>query len=142
MKKMTLWQRLNIALVLMIILLVGGFYVVYWTQKARSESKLRIGELATAKARVRLDMVEADDAVRGLLLDPKSEIEKTRWRQALTDFGANINQAEAAASKAETSARTYTNMIQAVTNLREFAQKKLGPFQNHVLELAETNGAE
>jgi len=142
MKKMTLWQRLNIALVLMIILLVGGFYVVYWTQKARSESKLRIGELTTAKARVRLDMVEADDAVRGLLLDPKSEFEKSRWRQALTDFGANVNQAEAAARKAETSARTYTNMIAAVTNLREFAQKKLGPFQNHILELAETNAAE
>jgi len=50
MKKMTLWQRLNIALVMMILLLVGGFFVVTWTQEARSEAKRHIAELTTAKA--------------------------------------------------------------------------------------------
>lgn len=135
MKKMTIWQRLNIALVLMILLLVGGFYVVYWTQKALSESRLRIAELTTAKARVRLDLIEADDAIRGFLLDPKSELEKGRWRQSSTDLGASIKEAEHAAGN-------HRTMLEAATSLGDFAQKKLGPFQSRALELAETNGAE
>jgi len=135
MKKMTLWQRLNIALVLMILLLVGGFYVVYWTQKALSESKLRISELSTAKSKIRLDLVEADDAIRGFLLDPKSDIEKGRWRQSSTDLKASIEEAQHVA-------HTYTNLFDAALALRDFAQKKLGPFQSRVLEVAETNVSE
>jgi methyl-accepting chemotaxis protein WspA len=135
MKKISLWQRLNIALALMVLLLLGGFYVVYWTQKALSESKLRIAELTTAKAKVRSDLVEVDDAIRGFLLDPKSELEKGRWRQASTDLKASIDHAESAA-------HGYTNMVEATVKLREFALKKLGPFQNRVLELAATNAPE
>lgn len=135
MKKMTLWQRLNIALVLMILLLVGGFFVVHWTQNALSDSKLRIGELTTARAKVRLDLVEADDAVRGFLLDPKSELEKGRWRQASTDLKASIDHAESAA-------RNHTNLVETIVRLREFAVKKVGPLQSRMLELAATNTAE
>src|SRR6266404_1881130 len=135
MKKITFWQRLNIALALMVLLLLGGFYVVHWTQKALSDSKLRIAELNTAKAKVRLDLVEADDAIRGFLLDPKSELEKERWRQASSDLKASIDHAESAGNG-------YTNLVEASVRLREFALKKLGPFQNHVLELAATNAPE
>jgi len=135
MKKITFWQRLNIALALMVLLLLGGFYVVHWTQKALSDSKLRIAELNTAKAKVRLDLVEADDAIRGVLLDPKSELEKERWRQASSDLKASIDHAESAGNG-------YTNLVEASVRLREFALKKLGPFQNHVLELAATNAPE
>jgi methyl-accepting chemotaxis protein WspA len=135
MKKITLWQRLNIALVLMILLLLGGFYVVDWTQKARSESDLRIAELATAKAGLRLNLVEADDGVRGFLLEPKSELEKERWREASTKLKASISQSESAA-------RGHTNLVEAVVNLKDFAVKKLVPFQVRAMELAATNGPE
>src|SRR6266498_564635 len=135
MKKMTLWQRLNIALVLMILLLVGGFCVVYWTKNTDSDSKLRIAELTTAKSKVRLDLVEADDAIRGYLLDPKNELEKARWRQASTDLKANILDAQHVAVR-------QTNLFEAALALQDFAQKKLGPFQSHVLEIADTNGPE
>jgi methyl-accepting chemotaxis protein WspA len=135
MNKITPWQRLNIALALMVLLLLGGFYVVYWTQKALSESRLRIAELTTAKAKVRSDLVEADDAIRGYILDPKSELEKGRWRQASTDLGASTKEAQHAAG-------THTNMVEAATALADFAQKKLGPFHSRVLELAETNAPE
>src|SRR5258708_1615180 len=117
MKKITLWQRLNIALALMILLLLGGFYVVDWTQKARSDSDLRIAELATAKAELRLNLVEPDDAVRGFLLDPKSELEKDHWRDALKNRGASIDHAKSAALG-------HTNLVEAIVNLREFAVKK------------------
>src|SRR5580765_6658005 len=135
MKKITLWQRLNIALVLMILLLLGGFYVVDWTQKARSESDSRIAELATAKAGLRLNLVEPDDAVRGFLLDPKSELEKERWREASGHLGASIDHSKGAAVG-------HTNLVEAIANLKEFAAKKLVPFQIRVLELAATNATE
>ena len=135
MKKMTLWQRLNIALVLMILLLVGGFFVVHWTQNALKDSKLRIGELTTARAKVQLDSVEADDAVRGFLLESKGDLEKTRWRQASTALKGSIDHAESAA-------RNHTNLVQAIVALKEFVFKKVGPFQSRTLELAATNTAE
>src|ERR1041384_630716 len=118
MKKMTLWQRLNIALVLMILLLVGGFFVVHWTQNALKDSKLRIGELTTARAKVQLDSVEADDAVRGFLLESKGDLEKTRWRQASTALKGSIDHAESAA-------RNHTNLVQAIVALKEFVFKKV-----------------
>jgi methyl-accepting chemotaxis protein WspA len=135
MKKMTLWQRLNIALVMMILLLVGGFFVVNWTQEARSEAKRHIAELTTAKAGVRLNLIETEDAVRGYLLDPKSEYEKERWRQASTVLKASMDHLHSAA-------RTRTNMVDSVLSLEEFAGKKLGPFQRRTLELATTNAPE
>src|SRR5215831_9853548 len=135
MKKMTLWQRLNIALVLMILLLVGGFCVVYWTKNADSDSKLRIAELSTAKSKVRLDLVEADDAIRSFLLKPKNEFEKARWRQASTDLKASILNAQHVGVH-------HTNLFDTSIALQDFAQKKLGPFQSRVLEIAETNATE
>jgi methyl-accepting chemotaxis protein WspA len=135
MKKMTIWQRLNIALVLMILLLLGGFAVFFWTDKARSDSRILVAELTNAKDKVHLDLVEADDAVRGLLLDPKSELEKGRWRQAQTDLAANIDGTQAAS-------RTHPEMVATAKNLRDFALKKLNPFHSRVLELAETNASE
>jgi methyl-accepting chemotaxis protein WspA len=135
MKKMTLWQRLNIALVLMILLLVGGFCVVYWTKNADSDSKLRIAELSSAKSKVRLDLVEADDAIRGFLLEPKNEFEKARWRQASTDLKASILNAQHVGVH-------HTNLFEASIALQDFAQKKLGPFQSRVLEIAETNATQ
>lgn len=135
MKKMTIWQRLNLALALMILFLLGGFFVVYWTETAVSHSKLRTAELTKAKSKVRSDLVEADDAVRGYLLDPKGDSEKSRWRQASADLGASIDDALHASG-------SYSNMIGVAASLKDFALKKLGPFQSRVLELAETNVAE
>ena len=42
MKTMTLWQRLNIALVLMLLLLVGGFCIVYWTVPFKAKNGLSV----------------------------------------------------------------------------------------------------
>ena len=82
MKKITLWQRLNLALVLMILLLLGGFCVFFWTEKAGSESRRLVAELTNTKDKLRYDLAEADDAVRGILFDPKHELNSNRWRQA------------------------------------------------------------
>jgi len=135
MKKMTLWQRLNIALVLMLLLLVGGFCIVYWTEQAGAKSDHLIDQLTNSKDRIHLSLVEADDAVRGLLLDPRNEVEKSRWRQAQTEANASVYGPQHVPSR-------HTNLITAATTLREFIIKKLNPFQNRVLELAETNAPE
>jgi methyl-accepting chemotaxis protein len=135
MKKMTTWQRLNIALVLMILLLLGGFCVFFWTEKAGSESRSLVAELTNTKDKLRYDLAEADDAVRGILFDPKHESNTNRWRQANADLTANIY-----------AAQSFTNhhpeMIVAANNLRDFVVKKLNPFHGRILELAETNVTE
>src|SRR5689334_5473487 len=132
MKKMTTWQRLNIALVLMILLLLGGFCVFFWTEKAGSESRSLVAELTNTKDKLRYDLAEADDAVRGILFDPRHESNTNRWRQANADLTANIY-----------AAQSFTNhhpeMILPANNLHDFVFKKLNPFHGRVFELAETN---
>jgi methyl-accepting chemotaxis protein len=135
MKKMTTWQRLNIALVLMILLLLGGFCVFFWTEKAGSESRSLMAELTNTKDKLRYDLAEADDAVRGILFDPKHESNTNRWRQANADLTANI-------SAAHSFTNHHPELIVAANNLHDFVVKKLNPFHGHVLELADTNVTE
>jgi len=135
MKRMTTWQRLNIALVLMILLLLAGFCVFFWTEKAGSESRRLVAELTNVKDKLRFDLVEADDAIRGLLFDPKHETNTNRWRQANADLTANINAAHSLTNR-------HAELAVPSNNLHDFALKKLNPFHNRVLELAETNVTE
>src|SRR5947207_6542122 len=135
MKKITLWQRLNLALVLMILLLLGGFCVFFWTEKAGSESRRLVAELTNTKDKLRYDLAEADDAVRGILFDPKHELNSNRWRQANADLTANMYAAQSFTNR-------HPELSVPANALHDFVVKKLNPFHGHVLELAETNATE
>jgi methyl-accepting chemotaxis protein WspA len=132
MKKMTLWQRLNIALVLMILLLLGGFGVFYWTEDVRSHSNTHIADLINFKDKVHFDLVEAADAVRGRLFDAGHELETNRWRHAQTGLIGDLRGLESASMG-------HGDMAMVTKNLQDFALKKLDVFNGRVMELAETN---
>ena len=85
MKHMTIWQRLNTALALLILLLMVGFGLYVWQEKVGWASIQRTEQLAAAKDRIYFDLIRMSDGLRGLLLDPKNDLEKKRRHEAETD---------------------------------------------------------
>src|ERR1035438_9960052 len=91
MKTVNIWQRLNTAFWLLILLLLAGVGLALWVAKARSEGVQRSDQLGAANDRIAYKMVLVSDTVRGLLLDPKNEAEKGRKDEAERDLGKQLN---------------------------------------------------
>jgi len=134
MQKMTIRQRLNVALLLFILLVLAGVGLALWVAEARSSALLRSDHLSAARDRIAYNVVLISDTVRGLLLDPKDELEKKHKREAETDLGNNLDFIQATYP-------THAGLFNSVTNLRDFAFQKLGHFNREVLAMAETDAA-
>ena len=85
---MTIWQRLNTALLLLILLLLSGVGLALWVEKTRSAVDARGAELLAAKDRLELDLTTMSDAVRGFLLQARNEPERKRRRDAQADLAS------------------------------------------------------
>ena len=88
MKSITIWQRLNTAFWLLIVLLLAGVGLALWAATARSAADRRSDQLSGARGNIAYKVVLISDTVRGLLLDPKNEMEKRRKREAETDLAS------------------------------------------------------
>jgi methyl-accepting chemotaxis protein WspA len=133
-RKSSIWQRLNAALLLLILVLLAGVGLALWVAEARVAANRRSEQLSGAGDRIRYDILLISDTVRGLLLDPKNETEQTQKRDAEQDLAATLASIPGA----------YTNRIQfmsALNNLREFATRTLDGFNRKVLHTAETDAA-
>jgi methyl-accepting chemotaxis protein WspA len=134
MKKTTIWQRLNTALLLLILVLLAGVGLALWVAEARLVATQRSEQLSGARDRIRYDMLLISDTVRGLLLDPKNDAERKQKRDAEDDLAATLNSIPA----------TYTNQValmKTVTDLGSFASRTLGAFNRQVLDTAESDAA-
>jgi hypothetical protein len=67
MKTVTIWQRINTAFWLLIVLLLAGVVLALWVARARSEGLQRSDQLGAANDRIAYKMVLLSDTVRGLL---------------------------------------------------------------------------
>jgi methyl-accepting chemotaxis protein WspA len=136
MKHMTIWQRLNTAQIVLVLLLLGVVALALWVEEVRWSAMHRAEELHATKNAIYFDVVSINDAVRGLLLDPKNEQEKKRRREAELDLRGRMDELQNVfASK--------TELIAAVRALRDFSVGSMATFQARALELAEsdpTNG--
>jgi len=134
MKTITIWQRLNTAFWLLIVLLLAGVGLALWVASARSAGVHRSDQLSAAKDRIAYDVVLISDTVRGLLLDPNNEAEKRRKREAETDLAAQLR-------FIQSEFPDYPELMHSVSNLRDFTSRKLGDFHRQVLEMEETDPA-
>ena len=135
MKNMTIWQRLNTALLLLILLLFVGIGMAVWIEKARSTAVQRSEDLSRIWDHIHLNMIQISDAVRGSLLDPKNEAEKRRRQTALAELGSNIEDIQSGF-------QDHPDLIASVKKLRNFATGNLGPsrvLHSRVLETAQTD---
>jgi methyl-accepting chemotaxis protein WspA len=130
MKHMTIWQRLNTALLVLVLLLMAGAGLALWIEHASALADQRSAELEANKERIHFDVIQMSDAVRGLLIAPADEIEKKRREVAENDLTKVDFQAKYADQR---------ELARAVKNLQDFATRSLIPFQNRVLKLMETD---
>ncbi len=131
MKKQPLWQHLNTALLLLILLLLASVGLAIWVADARLRSAQRSEQLSVLNGRIPYDVVLISDAVRGLMLDPKNEAEQRQKREAEEDLKASLNAVPPA----------FTNQLALMTtvrNLRDFVSRTLDSFNHEVLAAAES----
>src|ERR1035438_2864228 len=134
MKELSIWQRLNTAFWLLIVLLLAGVGLALWAAAARTAEAHRSDQLSAAKDRVAYDVVFISDTVRGLLLDPKNEAEKRRMRDAEADLAAQLKFIQSEFSD-------HPALMRSVRNLSEFISRTRGEFHRQVLDTAETDPA-
>lgn len=131
MNKTTIWHRLNTAQVILVVLLLIGFGLAFWSERNTSASVEYNTQLTGNLERIRSDINVTSDAMRGMLLQPGNESEKKRYHDAETELNAMLDNLQADARREA--------VTSAVKDLRDFLQKTDGPFRNRVVDLINTN---
>jgi methyl-accepting chemotaxis protein WspA len=134
MKPVTIWQRLNAAFWVLILLLLAGVGLALWAANARATTERRSEQLVTAQADIAYKVVLISDTVRGLLLEATNELEKRHKREAEAALAERLKFIRTAFSD-------YPDLMRAVDTLSDFILQTLGDFHRQVLETAERDRA-
>jgi methyl-accepting chemotaxis protein WspA len=134
MKGVTIWQRLNTAFWLLIVLLLGAVALALWVSAVRSAGVRRSAALSEARDRIAYDVVYISDTVRGLLLDPKNVAEQRRKHDAEMDLAAKLKFIQSEFPE-------YPDLMLSVSNLLAFTTRAVGDFHRQVLDTAESDPA-
>jgi methyl-accepting chemotaxis protein len=134
MKDVTIWQRLNLAFLVLVVLLLASVVANKWVEAARAAGTRSSAKLSEAKHIIAYDVVFISETVRGLLLDPKNDAEKRRKHDAELDLDSQFKfiQSEYA---------NYPNLVHSVSNLNQFTTRMVGDFHRQVLDTAESDPA-
>ena len=76
MNKSTFRHRLNTAQTVMILVLLVGMGLTLWLESKRSAAELRAERLNSSTERIRLDLQQMANILRGQLLDPKGGMDR------------------------------------------------------------------
>ena len=137
MTNMTIWQRLNVALALLVFLLASCAGLTLWMAQTSAKADHEGEQLSRSRDRIYYDVTSLSDALQGVLLDPKSEFDK-KHRLAESDLKTTVGLVQQRFSQ-------HTDLLGAVTALQEFAlgntPGSLGHFQSQVLDLAQKDPA-
>ncbi len=133
---MTIFQRLNTSLALMMALLLSAVGLVFWVQDGRMEALLRRERLSAMHFRLCYDLLVMTDALRALSVDPKNETEGLRRAEAEKDLREQLR-------TAREENRDYPELTSAIKNLDDFvfgaAPGSFGLLQSKVLQVADTD---
>lgn len=136
MKSMTIWQRLNTALLVLVVLLMVGAGLALWMEHVSSKAEFNAVFLDGRNDRIHFDIIQLSDALRGVLLNPgEAELEAKRRDHVDSDLTVHVS---------DVSARFPNNkeLLRALNNLRDFATHTLIPFYSDLQKKAVTNPAE
>jgi methyl-accepting chemotaxis protein WspA len=134
MKTVTIWQRLNTAFWLLIVLVLAGVALALWAASARAAADGRREHLAAARDNITYKVVLISDTVRGLLLDPKNGLEKTQKGEAEKDLAKQLE-------FIQTGFTDHPDLLRSVSNLIDFTSRALSDFHRQVLDTAESDPA-
>jgi len=132
MKTRTIAQRLYVTLGTMACLLLAGLAITLWVEKRDSAAAAKINDrkreiLVTVEV-LRYDTLEMSDALRGMLLNPHSELERKRKLDADDDLVKRSDQLK-------TMLANEPELLAAISAAAEFDEKNLNVLENKVMEL-------
>ena len=135
MKPMTIWQRLDRALLLLILLLFVAVGLAFWVALERSNASQREYQLSANRDRVYYDVMLVIDSLRGMVADPQNERERKRHHDAAQELGVNLD-------SIQRGFKDFPELLNTVKSLSDFAggtTGALGSFQSKVMSIADTN---
>jgi methyl-accepting chemotaxis protein len=110
MKRTTFWKGATPNQAVVLLLLTAGFILVWWRGGVQTTTTGRSTQLIDARDRIYADVLEINDALQGLVIDPRNELERKRGHDAENDLSAAIDSIQAAFANHEV-------LISAVKNL-------------------------
>ena len=134
MNRMIVSRRLNTSVAILTFLLVVGAGLAWWVEYQRSVSVHRSDLLTGEAGMVRLQLAQMSDAMRGMLLDPKNEVERKRGTDAEKELAAVLE-------NMASDFRQYPGLLVAVRNVREFATKVQDKYQDRLLQMEDPAAA-
>ena len=136
MKPRTIWQRLNTAMLLLILLLLAGVGLALWVALTYSNAETDRAELIGSRDRIYYDVLLMADALRQLSLDPKNQLEARHRAEAQDELRKTLNEI-----KREFSG--YSALVTSAQEMEEFALANgpgtFGAFQARVLAMADSD---
>jgi methyl-accepting chemotaxis protein WspA len=132
MKNMTIWQRLNTALLLLVLLLLAGVGLVLWMEEARFAAAQHSDALSESRNHIYYDVVLLTETARSLAVDPRNKTIEKAKHDLETDLSAQLE-------RLQTTAGDKPELLRAINQLRDFISGSLGAFHNRILETAQTD---
>ncbi len=130
---MTIQRRLNTVLLLLTALLMVAVGLALWVEESRWSADKRCEDLSTAYDQIRINVLLMGDTLRNLTVNPKSELDKRRQRDATDELREKIN-------AIQTFALDFPELKPAAQAMRDF-QSSFAGFRDKVDEMTSTDGA-
>lgn len=133
MKNLSIWQRLNLAVGLMILLLLIGGALAIWMERANAQAQLQGKILEQAQERIAMDLNSLTEVSHSALLgqlEPKGE----RLQQAENRLRDSLGFIRKEWGR-------HREMVSALDRVEDLAKRSISPFNETVVTLAKTNQA-
>jgi methyl-accepting chemotaxis protein WspA len=131
MKLTSAWQRLNAALIFLVLFLMLGVGFTFWTERVLSAAQQRNEELGHLADRVHLDFAQISASIRAAVIDARGLAEHKKGEDAEKDLLATFSKMlDAFPERAELKA--------SVVALRDFTRNE-SEFHKRVLALLDTD---
>src|SRR6266446_591161 len=119
--KLTLWQRLNATLIGLILLLMAGFLFELWVLGSTTSAESRREQLGGLRDHIYMDLMRMSDAIRGMLLDARNDLDRRRLENAQTDLAASFD-------KFQSTFTNRTELLDSMKQLQNFVLRSNNPF--------------
>ena len=118
----------------MVGLLLAGVGLAFWGERASSVADKNCAKLARGADRIRIDLIQMSDALRGQLLNPQDDVHPTRRVNAENDLTTTLDQLQI-----EFASRPA--IVTTLKNLNSFAHDLIKTFPATVLPMLERDPA-
>jgi methyl-accepting chemotaxis protein WspA len=126
MKQLTLWQRLNFTMAMLILLLAIVGSLAFWMERARAGAEQKMAALDRATTRIALEIARHNESMRAFLLHA-GDPEKKTLRDSVDTLETELRQAPA-------------ELADPADALRRCVRVDVGRFDEQLIQLADSPG--